>query len=288
MYRSILKTPLFIACALASAALLVAQGPGPGGFGGFGGGFGGFGGRGPGVLGAGSRTVVTGAPYSATETLTAQQTLQNGNAIIRTQQSSVARDGQGRIRTEETIPANTVTGQPARTIVTIFDSVAGFRYTLDSSTMTATQTPLPKYTPPPAPPAPPATPPARPNRFGLFTTTSLGTQVINGVAATGTQVTETIPTGAIGNAQPIQIVRITWISNDLKVPVQIKAADPRFGSTDMELTGIAQAEPNPSLFVVPAGYTVQQRGGGQRGAGSGGTGPQDRGFGRNRQPPPPQ
>jgi hypothetical protein len=108
--------------------------------------------------------------------------------------------------------------------------------------------------------------------------TSLGTQVINGVSATGTQLTETIPAGAIGNAQAIQVVRITWISTDLKVPVEIKTTDPRFGNTDMELTNVAQTEPSASLFVVPAGYTIQQGGGrgpgGPRSGARRGPGPQ--------------
>src|ERR1700685_2959866 len=82
-------------------AALFAQGPGGRGFGP--GGFGGFGGRGPGLLGAGPRTPVTGAPYSATETLTTQQTLSTGNTISRTLQATVARDNQGRISTSETI-----------------------------------------------------------------------------------------------------------------------------------------------------------------------------------------
>jgi hypothetical protein len=62
------------------------------------------------------------------------------------------------------------------------------------------------------------------------------------------------------------------------VPVQIKTSDPRNGTSDMELTNIAQSEPSPSLFVVPAGYTVQQGGGrgpgGPRGGGRRGPGPQ--------------
>src|SRR6202034_1580321 len=104
------------------AAVLLAQGP-PGGRGReFGGG--GFGGR-DGILGAGpgSRTVVTGAPYSAVETVQRQQTLANGNQISTKQQSSVYRDSQGRIRTEETIiPAASSSGA-ARTMVTIFGPV---------------------------------------------------------------------------------------------------------------------------------------------------------------------
>ena len=61
-----------------------------------------------------------------------------------------------------------------------------------------------------------------------------------------------------------------WISTELKVPVQIKSSDPRFGSTDMELTNIAQAEPSASLFVVPAGYTVKTGGRGPGGPGPAG------------------
>jgi hypothetical protein len=96
-------------------------------------------------------------------------------------------------------------------------------------------------------------------------TTALAPQSVNGVMASGTQRTETIPAGRIGNAQPIQISRVTWISNELKVPVQIRSSDPRFGTTDMELTNIVQAEPSAALFVVPAGYTIKPggRGGAQ-------------------------
>jgi len=249
-------------------AALFAQGPrgggfgpgGPGGPGGFGG-FGGFGGRGPGLLGAGPRTPVTGEPYSATETLIRQETLSNGNTISKTSQATVARDSQGRVSASETFTPSAASGKAPFTIQTIFDPVAGYRYELNSSTMIAIQSPLPK---PPTGTPPTRTPPANPN---APVKTSLGTQVINGVSATGTQFTETIPAGAIGNAQAIQNIRVTWVSTELKVPVQIKTSDPRFGSSDLELTNIVQAEPNGSLFIVPAGYTVKQGGRGPGGPG---------------------
>jgi hypothetical protein len=251
------------------AAALLAQGPQGRGreFGG------GFGGRGDGILGAGpgSRTPVTGAPYSATETVQRQQTLANGNQISTKGQSTVYRDSQGRIRTEETITPAASSGRPARTMVTIFDPVGGNRYVLDSSTMTARQSALPNFQGRDGGNAARPAPPARPN----VTTASLGTAVINGVQATGTQLTETIPAGAIGNAQAIQVVRTTWISTELKVPVEIKTTDPRYGATDMELTNIVQTEPSASLFVIPAGYTTQQDGGrGPRNAARRGPGPQ--------------
>ena len=240
------------------AVALLAQGPPPGG-GRFGGprgleGSAGFAGRG-GLLGAGpgSRAIVTNAPYSAVETIGRQQTLANGNSISNKSQSNVYRDSAGRIRTEETITPPASSGKSAFTVVTIFDPVAGYRYVLDSSTMTARESPLPKSrgtatTPPPVRPTPPN-----------VTNTDLGTASVNGESSKGTQVTDTIPAGAIGNAQPIQVVRVTWVSTDLSVPVQIKTTDPRNGTSDMELTSIVHSEPNASLFVVPAGYTVQQR-----------------------------
>lgn len=269
-----------LVCVLSlSNAVLFAQGPGPG-FGGRGGdGFGGWGGRGAGMKGAGPgfRKLVTGVPYSATETVTQQQQLAGANAITHTQQSTVARDGQGRVSTAQTItPKN---GGTAFTVQTIFDPVAGFQYVLNSSTMTAIQNPLPRNLMNGTRPDRPA-PPARPNE----TTTSLGNQVINGQLTTGTQVTQTIPAGAIGNAQPISVTRTTFISTALQVPVQIKTSDPRFGTTDMELTNIVPAEPNPSQFVVPAGYTVQQeKGRVPGGPGPGGFGPRGAGPKQGRQ-----
>jgi hypothetical protein len=264
-----MKFTITLCLAPALAMTLLAQGP-PGGGRGFGAG---FAGRGADILGAGpgSRTPVTGAPYSATETLQRQQTLADGNQIATKEQSNVYRDNQGRIRTEQTITPSASSGQAPYTVVTIFDPVSGYRYTLNSSTMTAFQSPLPRPRPASTGSSTRPSPPARPNE----TTTSLGTQTINGVAATGTQLTEMIPAGAIGNAQAIQVVRTSWISTELKVPVQIRTTDPRYGNTDMELTNIVQAEPSSSLFVVPAGYTTQQGGGpgGPRGAGRRGPGP---------------
>ena len=267
-----MKTTIALFLLLLPAGVLVAQGPPPRPEGrGFGGGFGGRDAR---ILGAGpgSREVVTGAPYSAVEVVQRQQTLANGNQIATKTQTNVYRDSQGRIRTEETVTRPGATGETTRTMVTIFDPVGGYEYALDSSSMTARQSGLPQFRGGRANTRP--APPPRPD----VTKTSLGTAVVNGVSANGTQMTETIPAGAIGNVQPIQVVRTTWVSTDLKVPVQIKTIDPRYGTTDMELTNITPAEPSASLFVVPAGYTVQAGG---RGAGR-------RGASRRGPPPPPQ
>lgn len=88
-------------------------------------------------------------------------------------------------------------------------------------------------------------------------TEDLGQQTIEGVTATGTRKTITIPAGQIGNEQPIQIVSENWYSPELKMTVWSKRDDPRIGETEFKLTNIQRGEPAASLFQVPAGVEVR-------------------------------
>jgi hypothetical protein len=88
---------------------------------------------------------------------------------------------------------------------------------------------------------------------------TLDPQNIEGVMATGTRTTTTIPAGEIGNAQEIKVVSEQWFSDELQVLVLTKHSDPRSGETIYRLTNILRAEPDPSLFTLPADYTVQER-----------------------------
>ena len=87
---------------------------------------------------------------------------------------------------------------------------------------------------------------------------SLPAQMINGALAQGTRTTETIPQGKIGNDRPITIVNERWISNDLQMLVKSTSSDPRFGDTTYQLTNIVQSSPDPSLFQIPADYTLRK------------------------------
>ena len=49
------------------------------------------------------RSIVTGAPYSGIETVQSSETLADGNRIVHKRQTTVYRDSQARMRTEETI-----------------------------------------------------------------------------------------------------------------------------------------------------------------------------------------
>lgn len=232
--------------ALMSAAALVAQGPPPGPP--PGGGPGGFG-FGPGPGGPPHATV-TGAPYSAVETVQSQQTLGDGTQITHSDQVTVYRDTQGRTRTERTMRGPGTSGQ-TRTMISIVDPVAGYETRLDAERSSAVRTTLP--TPPSGEPR---TPPA-----GAPTpqVQDLGTKTINGLVATGTRTTMTIPAGTFGNSQAIQTVREVWVSPDLQVPVSLTTTDPRFGTSTMQLGTVVRAEPDASLFQVPSSYTVTTR-----------------------------
>ena len=218
------KLAQFCSILLLAAGVVFAQGPGPGGRrpGAFGraGGEGAFGME---FAGPGSRTPVTGAPYSGVQVTQFQQTLEGANQIARQEQSKVYRDSQGRVRIEGTAGPGAFHGQATKSSVHIFDPVAGYSHMLNPQKMTAVSMALP------APRQGASAEGRRPHEAGSganapqIVKEDLGTQTINGLAATGTRTTRTIPAGAIGNAQPIQTVREVWVSSDLKVPIMIRA-----------------------------------------------------------------
>jgi hypothetical protein len=95
---------------------------------------------------------------------------------------------------------------------------------------------------------------------GVTNKEDLGQQTIEGVIATGTRTTTTIPPGSIGNEQPIVIVSEQWFSPDLQVLIMTKHSDPRTGETSYRLTNVVQTEPARSLFEVPGDYTIEESG----------------------------
>ncbi|MGH9557631.1 MAG: hypothetical protein ACRD30_00220 [Bryobacteraceae bacterium] len=220
---------------------------------------------------------VTGEPYSAEAITKTTQTLADGTHITNQTSSTIYRDSEGRERREDTLSKLgpwTSNGTPPK-IVFISDPVAKVSYTLDENTHTARKLPAP---PPPPPGAgagdvaswtrPQLTMPLPPPSGGnavYFTSQSsssdgkvqqLGTQTIDGVQAKGTRNTITISAGQIGNDRDLTIVDERWYSPELKVLLMSKHSDPRQGENDYSLTNISRAEPDPSLFQVPADYKI--------------------------------
>ena len=200
-------------------------------------------------------SAVKGKPYSAQIMTETKQVLGDGTHIDRKSTGLVARDTDGRTRREQSFPGMgylSASGA-APHVVFINDPVAHVHYVLEPDTKIAR-----KMVPPTAldtvPGGPRKTAVGKPDEA---TTESLGTQTIEGVQAQGTRTTRTIPAGAIGNDQPIQIITERWFSPDLQTVVMMKHSDPRNGETTYQLTGINRSAPDASLFEVPADYTVK-------------------------------
>jgi hypothetical protein len=266
-----------------------AGGPGPRGGGPMGGGPGGpggpmgmgmpFGGGFGGPMGMPGAEVVAGAPYSAQAVTEITQTLPDGNRIVRKVTASVYRDSAGRVRRDQVLAAVgswMPDAQPKTAIID--DPIAHFHYILNPDRQTAARFPAPEHHGFNGPrgnkgadaasassaqagsgaATPEAPGPDGPHHRGPGTVqkTSLGTQTIEGVQATGTQSVLTIEAGAIGNDQAIRMVWEEWYSADLKTVVLSKRTDPRFGETVYQLTQINRAEPDAALFQVPSTYTI--------------------------------
>ena len=248
-----------IVMAMLSASMALAQGPGPGGPP-----------RGPGGPGgphAGGfgmphqRKLVTGAPYSADVTTTMTRTLADSNTIQHTTTGQVARDSQGRTYSMETVTGGMLGQNGPKTFIFISDPVAGYTYTLNPTTKTAMRRAI--HTPNTAMGSGSASPefsgktrPANPNAVQA----DLGTQLLNGVNATGKKTTRTIPAGTMGNTLPIISTSETWFSPDLKVVVASTRNDPQQGTESYALTNIQRTEPPATLFQVPSDYTIKDEG----------------------------
>ena len=244
-----------------------------------------------GVAGGPPGVAVTGAPYSATITNESVQTLADGTHITQTSSGSSARDSQGRTRQDTPLPPiGAAVPKDAPHLVMIQDPVAGVAYTLNLTDKTAWKHAMPPGKPGMASaeittrtvvvrpadgqiagPLPPGAPPPGVNFMwqqkhfaehaaGEVTTEDLGTQVIEGVQATGVRTTETIAAGKIGNDRPISIVTEVWTSPELKTVVLSKRNDPRMGEQTFKLTNVQRSEPDPSLFTIPSDFNVNETG----------------------------
>ena len=215
--------------------------------------------------------VVTGAPYSAQAVTQFNQTLADGNHIQRTTTASVARDSQGRTRTERSLAAiGRLAGSGAASkSVFINDPVAGMSYMLDATSHTARQIPSMSNRHQPSSDQPAGSGQSqagtesmrqsmRKRAMANVRTDDLGSQVIDGVTVQGKRITRTVPAAQAGSDRDIEVVTETWTSPDLQMVVMSKTSDPRFGDSVYKLTNISRAEPDPALFSVPADYQIQQ------------------------------
>jgi len=209
---------------------------------------------GPGDIGEGK--VITGIPLTAQIVVTHENTLSDGNHILRTNQTTLYRDSQGRVRREMTVEAATPsTGAVKHTIITINDPVSGNRYMLDPTNKTARQMPKRPHDHGQHPNRP-AADEIRQMLSKSVQQDQLGTKTVSGFQTTGERVTRTIAAGEIGNEKPIQVVTERWFSTDLQLPLLITHTDPLMGTATTKVTSVTRGEPDASLFQVPSDYKV--------------------------------
>jgi hypothetical protein len=232
---------------------------------------------------------VKGSPFCATISTEHTQTFADGNRIHTSDNSTLCRDNEGRIRRESTLMLLGPAAQnPPSKLITIVDPVAGFRYVLDPNVKVARKMPLA-----PSPLASssnagrgPAVRESGPSSNVMFyrsadapgpevigsqvfirkngraeddpdsKTEQLGDQAIDGIHATGTRVTTTIAAGKMGNEQPMIISSERWYSPELKATVMTKHNDPWAGELKTQFTNVTTSETDPASFAVPSDYKV--------------------------------
>lgn len=220
-----------------------------------------WGGFGPGGFHhRGGNKVVTGEPYSAQAVTATVETLPNGTHITHQTTASIARDSEGRTMRSQTFnrPGSAGSTTTGATVVSIFDPVANQRIEYNTKTMTARVFVLPQKSTSSEGTGGTGNGSGPRGHFNsknvTVQSTSLGTQTISNVSAEGTQTTRTVAAGTMGNDQPLVSTDEQWYSPDLQIVVQSTRTDPRFGQTTYTVSNIQRAEPNASLFQVPAGY----------------------------------
>ena len=208
---------------------------------------------------------VRGAPYFLVRESSQIQTLADGTHITYFANSEKRfRDSQGRTRTEAALCPK-MADDPNGVLIQIHDPVSGFAYILDVQNHVAYKYALRvsgvSSASGGAATVSPALPQVRTEHpdsaiTSKETTEPLPPQTVDGVTVDGTRTTTVIPEGAEGNDRPITVVRQTWFSPYLNLPLLAKISDPRSGETTSRITNVDTAEPSPLLFQPPVDYKI--------------------------------
>jgi TonB family protein len=181
-------------------------------------------------------------PFSATVEAVSEQKLADGSVNVLHTMNHIARDSRGRTHNERRrFVASSFKDEPPVLTYRIYDPVTGRDTRLDPYTLIARQVVMTT-----APTAPVGAVPAAATADAdtKINSEDLGTRTFEGLVLKG--VRESHPSGGIDEY---------WYSGDLSIYVIRMHKDAKWKQT-ITVTQIDRGEPDPSLFVVPAGYKV--------------------------------
>jgi hypothetical protein len=203
---------------------------------------------------------IAGQPFSADFDTERTQTLLDGSHIHTVQHQKFYRDGEGRIREEMFTRQGLYyqEGPGVLTSVMITDVVANVRYNLQLRNHAAQRSVVfVERVQAPTVPRPVPTPAQQAQPQPKGTNEPLGIQTIEGISAEGSRFTMTLPINAQGNDAPLTYSTEAWYSSEMGLQILQRMNDPRMGETVRHFTNIQRDEPDPSLFKVPADYTIK-------------------------------
>jgi len=209
-----------------------------------------------------SITQVNGAPYSGQESMQTVQTLSDGTHLTQTGSKGplTYRDSFGRVRTEQPMFPNQHGGL-SFSMVQVADPVAGYLYVIDSLNQVVHRMAA-RASGPSKANSPNPTSKTLPDGTEI-TAESLGTSTMLGVSVIGTRITTTYPAGSrLGNDRPVTATSESWTSPQLGVLISSANSQPGGNVTTVMMKDFSIAEPDSSLFTVPAGYKVVDETGG--------------------------
>jgi hypothetical protein len=222
------------------------------------------------TIGSGDVGIVTGNPFHAEIVSTTTGAPNLPTPLFDRHPRYVARDTQGRIRTERVSREFLRdTGPDAGTkveehLITICDPVAKTTTQIDTATATAKILHSRTYAPRPG------LAPAPPRSFcsirmmaihrGNVDVEDLGTQTIEGVEARGERI-KMLPPDSSGTAATFTDDSVTerWCSEDLSALILTISQNTKTGrKSTVAMHNIERTEPDPQLFQIPPNYTITE------------------------------
>lgn len=196
------------------------------------------------------------APFTLTLVTEWTRPLTNGGSYTLTNQRRIARDSSGRIYQERWIlvpKGGKVTS--TMNVLQIADPTLHTLYNCFPGPKTCT---LLTYSGSADAVYRPATSPTAtlPDGTGFHQHEDLGVSTTAGVDTTGYRETTTINPGVMGNDRPMVSTREFWYSTQLGINLISIVDTPQSGKQVFTAKDLTTSEPDPSLFNLPAGYTI--------------------------------